>query len=147
MYRPARRAFAGFCEAVAFFEDEAAVPAGGGDHFEVFTGFVQGPLKMLEMVANIFFRYLDYLGKLFRGIRPFLEQRCDIMPYRLIPLCRLRALPLSPVPPIILPHPHPPTQNAECPLFQRQRHMRDAVGFAGFLEPELPGNRQHLFVL
>ena len=33
--RPAGRAFARFCEAVALLKNEAAMPAGGADHFKM----------------------------------------------------------------------------------------------------------------
>jgi len=45
---------------------------------------------MFEMIAYIFFGYLDYPGKFFCGICPFFEKGSDVMADRLVSLRRFR---------------------------------------------------------
>jgi hypothetical protein len=89
MYRSARGAFSGFGEAVAFLENEIAASAICWDHLKMLAGCAQGTLEMLEMVADIFLRYLYYLRKVFSGIRPFFKHSREVMPNSLISLGRL----------------------------------------------------------
>lgn len=65
MDAPAGGAFAGLGEAFTFFEDESAMMAGRGKNNQAPAGFFQGMLKMLKVIANVFFGDLYYTGEIF----------------------------------------------------------------------------------
>ncbi len=141
--RTAGGAFTRFCQAVSFLENEAALPAGSADDYEVPVAFTQGALEMVEVIAHIPFGYFDDAGEFFCRIRAFFKKGCNIVADRLVSLGGIRpvhGLEFS----ILFRAPHRSFFVSLRPVVvipdfssEHKRYMGYTVGLPGYLKPEL----------